>query len=237
MKKLVFGSFMMLILAASCKKSTPTPPAAADKFMTFTAGSSWNYSTTDNNASTTTPYTLTATAVDTSINGKTYHIFQYMDATGSSNEYYNNTDNDYYQYTTLSAQLPPMELKYLNDAAAVGNSWSQPISVTQTVPVIGSLTISANIVSSIAEKGSSLTVNGVTYNNVIKVNSLIQGVTSSSSFVTATVSNQNINSYFAPKIGLIKRDFVLKLDATAFGQAQNVADENTSTVLLSTTVQ
>ena len=116
MKKLLFASISLVILGISCKKSTPTPdPVAATKFMTYTAGTFWNYQTTDNTTQVVTPYVLTATSTDTTINTKVYHIFSSVDANGTTSEYYNNTGNDYFQYTQLSAQLPPMELKYLND--------------------------------------------------------------------------------------------------------------------------
>jgi hypothetical protein len=170
MKKLIFMPFFMAILAISCKKSTTTTTPESTSFMSFSAGSVWNYVTTDSSGAT--PYTLTSTSNDSTINGRTYHIFTYADANGTSSEYYNNAGSEYYQYTQLTDQLDPFEIKYLIDNVNTGTSWTQPFAASQLIQMY-TVSLNATIKNTIAEKGNSLTVNGTTYNNVIKVNTEI----------------------------------------------------------------
>ncbi len=231
MKKALFTCLGLAILAVSCKKSDP-PVVVPSKFMTFTSGIVWNYETVDNIAVTTTPYTLTSTSSDSTINSKVYHIFEYTDVNGTSHQYYNNTNNDYFQYTELSTQLPPLELKYLNDNTAAGGTWSQAFSALQQ-----GVTITANIQSTIESKGTSLTVNGITYNNVIKVKTEILNPTTDNPLVVIDPITQSIHSYFAPKYGLIKREFQLHVSGSVLGNSSDLINTNTTTNLLSSTVQ
>ena len=233
MKKLLFASMSLVILGISCKKSTPTPdPVAATKFMTYTAGTFWNYQTTDNTTQVVTPYVLTATSTDTTINTKVYHIFSSVDANGTTSEYYNNTGNDYFQYTQLSAQLPPMELKYLNDVSPVGTTWSQPISITQS-----GVTLTADIKNTIMEKGFTETVNSIAYTNVTRVKTEIVNLSSSNPLVSVSILTQNIATCFAPKFGLIKREFALHITASALGSSQDVINTSTTNQLMSSNIQ
>ena len=233
MKKLFFASACLLLLATSCKKSTPAPaPVASVDFITLTAGTTWNYQTTDNTTSTVTPYVLTATATDTTISSKTYRIFTSVDATGTTETYYNHTGNDYYEYTQLSPQLPPIDLKYLNDVAAVGTTWSQPLSVTNS-----GVTLTANIKNTILATGATETVNNKSYSNVIRVKTEITDLATSNPFVSATVLSQNITACYAPKYGLIKRDFALHVTATALGSTSDVINNNTTNILMSSSIQ
>jgi hypothetical protein len=125
MKKTILACFSIVMLAVSCKKDDPAPAPVPDKFLTVSNGSTWNYRVTDNTTSTTTNYTLTSTNRDTTINGKSYHVFTNSD--GNTSEYYNVTGNDYFQFSSLSAQLDALELLYLKDNLAVGNTWSQSV--------------------------------------------------------------------------------------------------------------
>jgi hypothetical protein len=240
MKKLIFSAISIAFLAVSCKKDTPGTPAGETKFMTTTAGSVWNYKTTDSTTLTVTPYTLTSTANDTTLNARSYHIFTYADANGSNSEYYAISGNEYYQYTELSAQLPPFEAKYLVDNINVGSTWTQPFTASQTQQGI-TLTLNATIKYTIEEKGASVTVNGVTYNNTIKVRTDIinPSVTSSSPFLSVSVLpiTQDVYAYYAPKYGVVKRKTRLKVDIniSLLGD-QNVIDNNTVTELVSTNI-
>ena len=241
MKKLTLGCLFMTILAVSCKKTTPAGNGGggSSSYMTTTAGTSWNYETVDNAASTTTPYSLTSTSSDTTVNARVYHIFTYTDANGSSSEYYNVSGSEYYQYTQLAAQLPPLELKYLVDNVATNTSWTQPLAVSQTQSGI-TINFNATLKYTIVEKGTSLTVGSKTYNDVIKVKTEITNpsVSSTPSLpITIEPITQDINAYFAPKYGLIKRNFQLKVDINAVGQIQNVIDNNTTTNLVSSSIQ
>jgi len=238
MKNLFLGCILMSIAAVSCKKSTPDASGGSSSYMTTTPGTTWNYETVDNAASTTTPYTLTSTSTDSTINARVYHVFTYADANGTSSEYYNVSGSDYYQYTELSAQLPPLELKYLVDNVAAGSSWTQPLAVSQTQSGV-TLNFNATLKYTIEEKGGSVTVGGKTYSNVIKVMTEITNPSISSSLpvpITIEPITQSIHAYFAPKYGLVKRDFQLKVDINALGTIQNIVDNNTTTNLLSSNI-
>ena len=237
MKKLLFSSACLLLLITSCKKTTPDPapaPVAATPFMTYASGTTWDYQTTDNVTTTVTPYTLTATSVDTAIGTKTYRIFNSVDANGTTEAYYNQTGNDYYEYTQLSAQQPPIDLKYLSTSAAVGTTWSQPISVTQS-----GVTITANIKSTILDTGFVETVNNITYNRVIRVKTEITNLATNNALVTATVESQNISACYAPKYGLIKREFALHVTAIVLGTTTptDVINNNTTNILMHSSIQ
>jgi hypothetical protein len=231
MKKLIFGCFCLILTAISCKKSDPAPDPAASQFITTTPGTTWNYQVTDNSTSAVTPYTLTSSTVDTTINGKTYHIYNSTDA-NTPKEYYNLTGNDYYQYSQLAAQLPSIELLYLNDIKAVGQSWATPISTTMQ-----GVTLTADIKNTIEEKGGSISVNGITYSNIIKMKTEVTNVSANNPFVTIDPITQNIESYFAPKYGLVKREFQLHVSATALGTSMTVIDQNTTNILMSSSIQ
>jgi hypothetical protein len=247
MKKVLYLALLAAFGLTSCKKSdangdsggnnnpTPTP----DKFMTTTPGSTWNYQTVDNMTATTNPYTLTSTSTDSIINGRNYHIYTYADVNGTSSEYYSISGNDYYQYSELSAELPPLELKYLVDNVPVGTTWSQPLALSQVQQGV-TLNFNATLKYTVEEKGASITVGSNTYTNAIKVKTEITNPSISSSLpvpITIEPITQNIYAYFAPKKGLVKREFQLKVDISAFGSVQNIIDNNTSTTLISSNIQ
>ncbi len=240
MKKVLFASLFMAFLAVSCKKSSTVTPIGSSSFMSFTAGSSWNYKTTDSTGET--PYTLTSTNIDSTINGRSYHIFTYQDANGSNSEYYSNSGSEYYQFTQLAAQLDPFEIKYLVDNVNTGTSWTQPFATTQVIQTY-TVALNATIKNTITEKGNSITVNGTTFNNVIKVTTEITNpsVTSNIPLVTLTVQpiTQNIVAYYAPKYGLVKRIFQLKVDVASslpIVPTTNVVNNNSTTELISSNI-
>ena len=231
MKKLLIIPTFLLVLFTSCKKSKPDP-VATDPFITLTSGTTWNYQTTDNATSVVTPYTLTATSIDTTINSKTYRIFNSVDASGTTEAYYNQTGNDYYEYTQLSAQLPKIDLKYLNDAAEVGTTWSQPISDT----ILG-FPVTANIKNTILAIGGTETVNNKTYSNVIRAKTEVTDLTPAG---LATIVSQNITACYAPKYGLIKRDFALhitRVNSIPTLPPVDVINKNTTNILMSSSIQ
>ena len=225
-KILLFPAFMLIM--SSCKKSesTNTPPTQQDTaYLTTSPGSTWNYHETD--ASGTTPinsdYTLTSTSRDTSINGKSYHIFSNSDG---STQYFNVTGHDYYQFDSLPATLGTsvFERLYLKDNVAAATTWSQDINVTLSgVPFPIPIIITYNIL----EKGISRTVNGNSYSDVIHVSTTI-----SSSVIPAASLVTNINSYYAPKYGLIENSSVVHLDFVGI-----VQDLDSQTILLDATLK
>jgi hypothetical protein len=250
MKKVLYLALLAGFGLTSCKKSDTTggsgnnsnnPAPSIDKFMSFTTGSTWNYQTVNNDSITDiTNYTLTCSDIDTTIGSKSYRIFYATDTSGSTEEYYNNTGRDYYQYTQLSDLLPALDLRYLNDSLPAGSTWtSQPITITQQVnvpnfPFPVNVTLSASLKTTIEEKGMTMVVNGNNYSNVIKVKTELVNLSISPNLITIAVESQNILNYFAPKYGRIKGDFQLRVTATGLG---DVISSNTSTTLLSAQIQ
>lgn len=197
MKKVTVLCFAIASLISSCKKSdTQTPaPTPADKYMNYTAGSEWNIETV-NDASTspvTVNYKLTSSDRDSTINSKAYHV--YTNSIGA-NEYYYNTGNDYYNYRVLSPGLGggSAEILYLKDNAAVGTEWSQSFPVT-----ISGVPITATFTNKIEERGTTKTINGVEYKDVIKVKTTLQ----ITGIPFATTINNDIYKYYSPKVGPI----------------------------------
>jgi hypothetical protein len=218
MKLPITAVLAVVFIAISCHKPKETPdplPPAPVTYMSMTAGDSRTYETTDNTA-TPTPLTTINTSVsstrDTSILGKTYHVF--TNSNGSANEYYNKTGSDYYTFRAISAALatPPIEVIYLKDAAA-STSWSQTVNVPlsgvpTTVPVVFT-----NIV---AAKGLTRTVNGKTYTDVVQVTTtaVVTGLPAGSVIT-------DIQSYYAPKFGLIENKNKISLPLLTTNIDQN----------------
>jgi predicted membrane-bound mannosyltransferase len=219
MKKASFWAIILLSsVAISCKKSDPTPtPPAAVKFMSLTAGSTWNYKLTNNLTvpAAVTNYTLTASSQDSVANSKTYKVFT---SPGRPNEYYNITGSDYYTYRTLPASLggSSVEVLYLKDNLAVGETWSQtaPISVS-------GFTLNLTLNNKISQKGISKTVNGIVYTDVTDVETTLS-VTGIPFAYTLTT---DIHYYYAPKVGQIENK--TKIDLTITGFPPNNFDQKT----------
>jgi hypothetical protein len=230
MKKIIISALFIASMATSCKKDDAGTPAIS-KFITTTPGTTWNYQTTDNSTSEVSTYTRISSSRDTTINSKLYHIFNNTDINGTTEAYYNNTGNDYYQFSTLAAGLDPIDLHYLNDAKTVGETWNQSFSVPVTLPNFPTaVPITVRINYSVVEKGISLVVNDTTYNNVIKVKSDIT-IDPILTFTFSTTSN--IYNYYAPKYGLIRSDFNL---VASFSGAQ-VINTNTTDLLMRSSIQ
>jgi len=229
MKKIIISALFIASMATSCKKDDNGTPGIS-KFITTTPGTSWNYQSTDNSTSTISTYTRTSTSRDTTISSKLYHVFTNTDVNGTTDAFYNNTGNDYYQFSTLAAGLDPIDLHYLNDAAVAGTGWNQSVSVPVPNSPIPGLMLTIRINYSVIEKGTSLVVNGKTYNNVVKVKSdiTIDPIT----FVTISTTS-NIYNYYAPKYGLIKSDFNL----VASLNGSEVINTNTTDILMSSSIQ
>ena len=229
MKKIIISALFIATMATSCKKDETVTPGIS-KFITTTPGTSWDYQSTDNSNSTVSTYTRTSSNRDTTISNKVYHIFNNTDANGTTDAYYNNTGNDYYQFSTLAAGLDPIDLNYFNDAKMAGETWNQSISVPVPNSPIPGLMLTIRINYSVVEKGTSLVVNGKTYTNVAKVKS---DITIDPVFGLSVTTTSNIYNYYAPKYGLIKSDFNL----IASLNGAEVINTNTSDLLMSSSVQ
>jgi hypothetical protein len=222
--KMPFVAFLALgSTLISCKKpqETPDPVPVATTYMSMTAGNSRTYETKDNTTTTTTTNTSTSTNRDSSIIGKNYHVF--TNSNGAANDYYNLTGTDYYTYRSISAALstPPIEVIYLKDAAA-NTSWSQTVNVPVTglptpVPVI--------FTNNITAKGLNKTVNGKAYTDVVQVTTTVAVTGLPPGSVTT-----DIQSYYAPKYGLIENKNKISLPLLTINIDQN-------TILKSSVIQ
>lgn len=196
MKKIIIAILLGSFSLISCQKETSVPTVTASSYMSMTANNSWNYETTDNILKDSTEYTLTSTNRDSAINGKSYHIFT---KTAGANQYYNLSGNDYYTFQNLpvTTGINSIESIYLKDNVALNGTWSQSYTINASgVP----LTI--NLLNTIAQKNTSLTVNGINYTDVIQVTTSLSasflGVPLPSSAITT-----DIQTYFAKKVGMI----------------------------------
>lgn len=222
MKKLSFLAIFALVLA-SCSDDDPTPGPSGTSYMAMTAGSTWNYRATDNSTPTptSTDYTMTSTNRDTLVApGRTYHVFE---NSMGANQYFNITGSDHYDFQGLPPDLggTNVENLYLKAGAAVGTTWSQPIPAD--VPGFGTVTVT--VTNKIDAKGIAHTVNGIDYSNVIRV------FTSFSVPIPGVTIVSNVQSYYAPQVGLIEN--TTEVDISAFGTTQSI---NTATKLMSSVI-
>ncbi|MBC7888064.1 MAG: hypothetical protein H7Z13_09240 [Ferruginibacter sp.] len=207
MKHLFLGLLMGSLAGISCKKSDSPAPVAAIKYMSLTNGSSWDYELTNNvPVAVTTTYRITSTSKDSMINTRQYKVF--TNSSGSANEYYHIAGNDYYNFRSLPAALggSSVENIYLKDNVAVGASWNQTYPVT----VSGS-PLNVTITNTIAEKGISKTVKGITYNDVIHVTTTI-AVTIAGTPLPAGALTTDIQSYYARKWGMIQSIYKISIN-------------------------
>ncbi|HUZ58875.1 MAG TPA: hypothetical protein VMU83_08840 [Hanamia sp.] len=226
MKTNVLLVFIAATIISSCSKkdtaSTTTPPSS-DSYINLNPGSVWNYNEIDSSTSTPTNsnYNVTSTSVDTPINNKKYHIYNY--SYGGS-EYLNLTGHDYYQYDSIPGGLGQViERLYLEDNAAVNATWSQNFSVNITgIP----FAIQGTLTNKIVETGISKMVNGTNYTGVIHVSTII-----SSSAIPSSNFTSSIDSYYAPNYGLIENSILVNLNYSGLTEYVNTKTQLMSAVL------
>ncbi|MBC7626646.1 hypothetical protein [Ferruginibacter sp.] len=222
MKKFIFALLAVCSIISSCKKNSTSPVTESSKYMNFAANSSWNYEVLNNLTSLTTSYTLTSTSRDSTINGKTYHVFS--NSSGSANEYYFLSGSDYYNFQTLPATLSSNAIEniYLKDNAAVNTSWSQSYAVMAT-----GFPLTITIVNTITQKGISKTVNAIVYTDVVHVTSSLSvsvlGVPLPAGAVTS-----DVQSFYAKKYGLIQSSNKININYSGI-----VSDTDQQTILKS----
>ncbi|MEJ7587897.1 MAG: hypothetical protein WKI04_10095 [Ferruginibacter sp.] len=204
--KAIIHLLAISILLVSCQKeqdNIPDPVIPAAKYMSLTAGSTWNFELTDNiTAPATSTFTLSSTSRDSVINSKPYHVF--TNSSGSTNEYYNITGNDYYNFRKLPEALggTTVEYLYLKDNLEATKSWSQAFPVT-----FSGITLNATLTNTITAKGITKIIKGITYNNVIHVTTTVSIVG-----VPASALTTDIQSFYAEKFGLIQSVNKIQVD-------------------------
>ena len=218
MKKVILSILIISILGISCQKdTTPDPLTPPVQYMTLTAGSTWNYELIDNISATTSPFTITSTSRDSAIISKSYHVF--TNSSGSANEYYNISGNDYYNFRKLPSALGGgnAEYLYLKDNLEVNKSWPQSFPFT-----FFGITLNASLTNTITEKGISKTVKGITYNNVIHVTTTVSIIGIPPGALTT-----DIQSFYAEKYGMIQSINKIHLD---FSGINDDTDQQTNLV-------
>ena len=228
MKTNVFLFCVATLLFTACSKNddnsnAPNPPST-ETYINTNSGSSWTYHESDSSGAVpvNSDYTVTSTSKDTSINSRSYHIYNF--SYGGS-RYLNISGHDYYQYDSLPGSLGAgvFERLYLKDNVAVGEKWTQNLSVT----IPGSpLPVPVTVTNNITEKGISRSVNGTNYTDVIHVTSSV-----SSTLIPPASLTSSINSYYASKYGLIESTAIVDLDFLGITQKVNLRTKLVSAVL------
>lgn len=212
-----------LFFAACDKKddSNPNPPGTPDTYINTNQNSTWTYHE-DNSSSGTTigsDYTVASTNKDTTIGSRKYHVYSF--SYGGS-KYLNISGHEYYQFDSIPVGNGiTVERLYLKDDAAVGASWEQQSDIT--VPGVP-IPIPLKITNTITDKGTR-TVKGVEYKDVIHVSSSLSSPLITSGFTSS------IDSYFAPKYGLIENTTKVDLDYMEIVQKVDLSTQLVSAVL------
>lgn len=222
MKKITFTILTATLLGISCKKKdSPEPvPVPAYKFMSVTAGSSWNYELVNNVVPSTAAYTLTSTSRDSTINGKAYHV--YTNSRGA-NEYYYISGNDYLNFRSLPAAIggSVVEYIYLKDNAVAGVSWSQSFAVSGN-----GFPINATLNNTITAKGITKVVKGITYKNVYHVTTTLS-VSVSGFPIPPSGLSSDIQTFYAERFGVIQS--INKINLNYLGFTDNT-DQQTNLI-------
>ena len=221
--KTTFLLLAITIFFTACQKNTSSTTASTDVYINTSSGSSWSYLQTDlSNTNPPSNYTVTSTSNDTTINSRKYHVYSY--SYGGS-EYLGVTGHDYYQYDSIPVSGGiNIERLYLKDNASIGTNWSQDFSLT--IPGVP-LPVPLKVNNKIVEKGITRTENGTSYSNVIHVSTTL-----SSSLIPSSAFSSSIDSYYAPKYGLIENTSVIQLNY--MGLVENV---NVETQLMSSNLK
>ncbi len=199
-------AFLLLFSVSSCKKQGGTnSPADSGDYQPLTVGSQWTYTVTGSNAGT---FTFSVVNKDSTINGRNYKVIA---NTAGSNEYVHKSGGDYYRYNpVVELNNQVVELLYLKDNLAKGQSWTEVKTINATITGLGLVPITATLVCTIEEKGIDYVVNGVTFKDVIKV-------TVNPSFTafgaSVPVNSSDLQYYYSRNVGLIysKTSLVISL--------------------------
>jgi len=209
-------------------------------YLSTTPGNVWTYQETNNTTGSITTYTLTSTNRDTLINSVPHHVYTKLKAGVTTNEYYSDILNDYYQYTRFADSSDLIDMLYLNDSKQVGESLITGVGTD--IPVDGlpfPLRFQADLKNTIMTKDTTITINGINYSNVIKIKSELINARINIPTLPQEMSNvlQNIISYYSPNYGLIKQDFYLLIyPAPVTEPTFTKWNQNKSTILLNATL-
>ncbi|MEO9020629.1 MAG: hypothetical protein ABI237_13420 [Ginsengibacter sp.] len=210
----------------SCSKSVDSSQNTnpAESYLTTTSGSIWTYHEINSTSGTvnSSDYMVTSTDRDSTINNRKYHIFSY--SYGGS-QYLGLSGHDYYEFDSIPGSSSiggaAVERLYLKDNLNTGDIWKQNFTFS-----VSGFPVPLSVTNKIAEKDISRTVNGIDYQNVIHVNSTI-----SSTLIPASSLKSAIDSYYAPKYGLIENTTIVNLNYMGISQDVNISTQLKSAVL------
>lgn len=165
---------LSLALFFSCKKDSQSSETNLDYFP-LTTGSEWTYGGTISSYYKVTGSTATKF-------GRTYKEFYSTNASSSTpySSYYAH-ENGIYYYVFKGSLTQESEYIILKDNVNIGDSWDNNVAAGSGIN---------KYQVKVVEKGISLTVNGIQFNNVIHTETTLSG----------TVTN----NYYAPGVGQIK---------------------------------
>lgn len=206
MKKLLYLFTASLLLFVGCKKEDDTSNSTAENYLPNSAGSNWTYKvTTGGTVQSTVKYTVSNR--DTTAAGKTYRV---IEGNNGTNQYYAKQSSDYFNFRSVSGQ--GLELLFLKDNVAVNGTWNTSQTLTGLTGLPGGIT-SANILIAytIKEKGTTKTVSGTTYNNVIKVEAVLSA---GASILTLPLGTAEF--YFSKGVGIVESTIALNNTTLGF---------------------
>jgi hypothetical protein len=184
--------------AGSCKKESNAHAAidsTADSYFPLTSGSTWKYAVTG--AGGNDMLTVKMTGATITINGRTYYkSTNSYQKKGSSTGYFFDASHIYGKGAANTDAGLAIEFKFLNDTAAIGQSWTH--SPTDDGMING---IPARTVNTIVEKDIGKTIGGETFTGVIHTRVDLQ-YNYGSGFQSSAV----YDFYFARGVGLIETD-------------------------------
>ncbi|WP_299354404.1 hypothetical protein [Mucilaginibacter sp.] len=213
-KKVTLFLYALMFVALGCKLDKSVSPGGADSLKTTggtsgntvdsyqpaTKGTYWKYSATIMNTQAQPPVnmtelqTTTMTGATITINNKVYYTANSVVDTMKGYVYFYHGNNTYSYRSNLISPDVVVEYVYLKDNAAVGVTWTSPI--TDSGKINGT---PAQIVGSIIEKDISITLAGKTFTNVTHTQLLLQYDTG-----TGFSTFQNMDYYIAKGIGIIR---------------------------------
>ncbi|MEO6681416.1 MAG: hypothetical protein ABIN48_01200 [Ginsengibacter sp.] len=214
MKTLLFTILPVLFLFSSCKKEdSKTNSRESTTYINTKSGSSWTYHEINSSGSTAieSDYTITSTNRDTTINNRSYHIY---DLSFGGNRYLNITGKDYFEFDTLPGQnKKPFERLYLKGDASIGTSWTQSEKL-----MLEGVEIPITITNTIVENSLTKVINGRSYDKVVHVSSKITSL-----YFPGNALKTDIHSYYAPNYGLIENTTNIELDYLTLKQTFNIS--------------
>jgi hypothetical protein len=193
-KGLASLGLVMLMVTTACKKETGTG-GNTTTFLPGKAGSAWTYESKNFINSTTGTFVMTKTSKDTSINGRSYGVYN---ISGGNNAYFYQSGSDYYQFTTFAGTTSQVELLYLKANVNSGLSWDQDVTIA--IPGIGNIT--AKVTSKVEAKGISYSVGGKNYTDVTQIKTTIGSLTIPGLPIAITPIS-DISSYYSAGVGRI----------------------------------